>query len=85
MARWWSYVGWPVRCFPLGNWLPSKGRSALFFSDVRQRLWWFIMTKHTSSSGFRWSWHDPKFRAIVYQVLILALVALGVWYLVSTP
>lgn len=41
------------------------------------------MTKHTSSSGFRWSWHDPKFRAIVYQVLILALVALGVWYLVS--
>lgn len=40
------------------------------------------MTKHTSS-GFRWSWHDPKFRAIVYQILILGLVALGVWYLVS--
>lgn len=31
----------------------------------------------------RWSWNDPSTRALIYQVLILGLVALGVWYLVS--
>jgi general L-amino acid transport system permease protein len=28
-------------------------------------------------------WNDPKLRAIVYQVLVVALVAAGVWYLVQ--
>ena len=31
----------------------------------------------------RLSWNDPGTRAIVYQVLVLSLVGLGVWYLVS--
>ena len=31
----------------------------------------------------RWSWNDPATRALVYQVLILGLVGLGVWYLAS--
>ncbi|MGX5659445.1 amino acid ABC transporter permease [Castellaniella ginsengisoli] len=31
----------------------------------------------------RWSWNDPATRALIYQVLILGLVALGVWYLAS--
>lgn len=31
----------------------------------------------------RLSWNDPGVRAIVYQILILGLVGLGVWYLVS--
>lgn len=31
----------------------------------------------------RWSWNDPETRALVYQILILGLVALGVWYLAS--
>jgi len=31
----------------------------------------------------RLSWNDPGFRALVYQVLILGIVGLGVWYLVS--
>jgi len=31
----------------------------------------------------RMSWNDPAFRAIVYQILALGLVALGIWYLVS--
>lgn len=31
----------------------------------------------------RLSWHDPAVRAVVYQVLIVGLVGLGVWYLVS--
>lgn len=33
--------------------------------------------------GRRISWNDPSFRAVIYQVLALALVAFGVWYLVS--
>ena len=65
--------------------LNPGGHQALFFSGVRQRLWWSNMTKNTSSSssGFRFSWNDPRFRSIVYQVLILGAVGLGVWYLVS--
>jgi len=31
----------------------------------------------------RWSWNDPATRALIYQVVILGLVALGVWYLTS--
>jgi len=29
------------------------------------------------------AWNDPKVRAVVYQILVVVLVALGVWYLVS--
>lgn len=29
------------------------------------------------------AWNDPKVRAIAYQVLVVGLVAIGVWYLVS--
>lgn len=36
----------------------------------------------TASSARRF-WNDPKFRAILYQVVVVALVGLGVWYLVS--
>lgn len=32
---------------------------------------------------WRLSWHDPVTRSIVYQVFIVGLVGLGVWYLVS--
>src|SRR3546814_10167079 len=31
----------------------------------------------------RLSWNDPGVRAVVYQVVALALVALAVWFLVS--
>lgn len=31
----------------------------------------------------RRAWNDPKFRAIFYQVLVVGLVGLAVWYLVS--
>src|SRR5699024_73093 len=31
----------------------------------------------------RLSWHDPRVRAIIYQILIVGLVGLGIWYLVS--
>ncbi|MGB7483113.1 amino acid ABC transporter permease [Castellaniella ginsengisoli] len=31
----------------------------------------------------RWSWNDPATRALIYQILILGLVGLGVWYLSS--
>ena len=41
--------------------------------------------KHSASKapGRRLSWHDPAVRAVVYQVLIVGLVGLAVWYLVS--
>jgi len=29
------------------------------------------------------AWNDPKVRGIFYQILVVVLVALGVWYLVS--
>ena len=29
------------------------------------------------------SWSDPRFRAIVWQVVIIGLLAWGLWYLVS--
>ncbi|MBV6272488.1 amino acid ABC transporter permease [Alcaligenaceae bacterium CGII-47] len=44
------------------------------------------MTKSRSSQlsrRRRWSWSDPGTRALIYQVLILSVVGLGVWYLVS--
>src|SRR3546814_2837743 len=31
----------------------------------------------------RLSWNDPGVRSLIYQVLILGIVGLGVWYLVS--
>ncbi|MBF6615904.1 amino acid ABC transporter permease [Pollutimonas thiosulfatoxidans] len=31
----------------------------------------------------RLSWNDPGVRSIIYQVLVLGIVGLGVWYLVS--
>ncbi|WP_255676055.1 amino acid ABC transporter permease [Pusillimonas sp. MFBS29] len=31
----------------------------------------------------RLSWNDPGFRSLIYQVLVLGVVGLGVWYLVS--
>lgn len=31
----------------------------------------------------RWSWNDPATRALIYQVLILGVVGMGVWYLIS--
>ena len=42
-------------------------------------------TKHRAPRAprRRWSWNDPATRALIYQVLILGLVALGVWYLGS--
>ncbi|MCD8505253.1 MAG: amino acid ABC transporter permease [Burkholderiaceae bacterium] len=35
------------------------------------------------ASKSRRAWNDPKVRAIIYQILVVGLVALGVWYLVS--
>lgn len=32
---------------------------------------------------FRFSWDDERFRAIVYQILVLALVVAGIWFLIS--
>jgi general L-amino acid transport system permease protein len=42
-------------------------------------------TKHRAPRAprRRWSWNDPGTRALIYQILILGLVALGVWYLAS--
>ena len=34
-------------------------------------------------SRSRLSWNDPKFRSVVYQILVVGLVGLVVWYLVS--
>jgi len=39
--------------------------------------------KKNKSKGLAFSWSDPTFRSIVYQVIVLGLVAVGVWYLVS--
>lgn len=42
--------------------------------------------KHPSSVSpreRRWSWHDPAVRSVLYQILVVGLVGLGVWYLVS--
>ncbi|HLV28427.1 MAG TPA: amino acid ABC transporter permease [Burkholderiaceae bacterium] len=45
------------------------------------------MTKHTPSTKAparrRFSWTDPATRALLYQVIVIGLVGLGVWYLVS--
>src|SRR5690606_38029761 len=40
------------------------------------------MKKH-KSQGLAFSWNDPTFRSIIYQIIVLGLVAGGVWYLVS--
>lgn len=37
----------------------------------------------TKPSTRKLSWHDPTVRSVIYQVLIVAVVGLGVWYLVS--
>jgi len=39
--------------------------------------------KKNKSKGQAFSWSDPTFRSIVYQIIVLGLVAAGVWYLVS--
>lgn len=39
--------------------------------------------KKRKAKTFSLSWHDPTFRSILYQVVVLGLVAAGVWYLVS--
>ena len=39
--------------------------------------------KRNKAKGPSFSWNDPTFRAIVYQIVVLALVAAGAWYLVS--
>jgi len=39
--------------------------------------------KKNKSKGLAFSWSDPTFRSIVYQIIVLGLVAGGVWYLVS--
>jgi general L-amino acid transport system permease protein len=31
----------------------------------------------------RWSWNDPGVRSFIYQILVLGIVGLAVWYLVS--
>src|SRR6185295_6798564 len=40
------------------------------------------MGRRAPSSGIKLSWTDPTVRAIFYQALIVALVVLGIWYLV---
>ncbi|PJX25708.1 amino acid ABC transporter permease [Advenella sp. S44] len=40
------------------------------------------MKKH-KNQGLAFSWNDPTFRSIIYQIIVLGLVAGGVWYLVS--
>lgn len=44
-----------------------------------------MKTKNTEtrSSGRGLSWHDPAVRSVVYQILVVAIVGFGVWYLVS--
>ena len=39
--------------------------------------------KKNKTKGLAFSWNDPTFRSIVYQIIVLGLVAGGVWYLVS--
>lgn len=39
--------------------------------------------KKYKSKGLAFSWNDPTFRAIVYQIVVLGLLAGAVWYLVS--
>ena len=39
--------------------------------------------KKNKSKGMAFSWSDPTFRSIVYQIVVLGLVAGGVWYLVA--
>jgi len=34
------------------------------------------------SNPFRWSWRSAKFRALVYQIIAVLLVAAAGWYLV---
>ncbi|MFA5522164.1 MAG: amino acid ABC transporter permease [Castellaniella sp.] len=37
----------------------------------------------SSRKGWQLSWHDPTVRSVIYQILIVGLVGLGIWYLVS--
>ncbi|MGG4775271.1 amino acid ABC transporter permease [Paenalcaligenes sp. Me52] len=44
------------------------------------------MAKHKNNhtpTKIRFSWNDPFIRGIIYQVIIIGLLAFGVWYLVS--
>jgi general L-amino acid transport system permease protein len=40
-------------------------------------------SRKAPSKGVSLSWSDPRFRAIVWQVLIVGLLAAGLWYLIS--
>lgn len=42
-----------------------------------------VSMKKNKAKGMSFSWNDPTFRSIVYQIVVLGLVAAGVWYLVS--
>lgn len=40
-------------------------------------------TRRPPSSGFNLSLNNPDVRAVIYQIIVVAAVAFGVWYLVS--
>ena len=40
-------------------------------------------TRQAPRKQFQFSWSDPRFRSLVWQVLIVGAIALVVWYLVS--
>src|SRR3954454_24860483 len=40
-------------------------------------------TRAAPRKAFQFSWSDPRFRSVVWQVLILGTVAAIVWYLVA--
>ncbi len=40
-------------------------------------------TRQAPRKQFQFSWSDPRFRSLVWQVLIVGVIALIVWYLVS--
>ncbi len=42
-----------------------------------------VSMKKNKAKGMSFSWNDPTFRSIIYQIVVLGLVAAGVWYLVS--
>ncbi|BEP38532.1 amino acid ABC transporter permease (plasmid) [Variovorax sp. V59] len=39
--------------------------------------------KSRHRAPFRFSWQHPEFRAVLYQIIVVGLVALAAWYLVS--
>ena len=38
----------------------------------------------TAKRAMRWSWHDPRLRALIWQVGALAIVVVTLWYLAAT-